>query len=336
MARDLGRTRLAIAAALLAAGMGAAATTALATAPADNGPIVFRRYLGPERTLGAIFTVAADGTGERRVTAPPGRLSDDFPDFASDSSFIAFQRCNATCRIFTVRPDATRLEQVGPGCTGRRLPPKCSDSSYPAVAPNRRRIAFVRAFGRIRNDQFDHVGIYVMATDGSHVRQVTLPRRRAAEDHDPQWSPDGRRIVFVRFNITARPANRQAIFTVRANGTDRRRVTPWALAAGDGPDWSPDGSRIIFRAPETDDFLNSDFFTIRPDGTGLRQITHAPAGTRIYSSSFSPDGTSITFGMTGVDDMADVFTMHADGTAVTPVTRSPQWDSAPDWGGVKR
>jgi Tol biopolymer transport system component len=333
MARQPGRTRIAMVGVL--ALLATAGTTALATAPADNGPIVFRRYLAPDRAKGTIFTVAPDGTGERQVTTPPGKLTDDFPDFASDSSFIAFQRCDSTCRIYTVRSDGTGLERVGPGCSGGRLPPKCSDNSYPAISPNLERIAFVHAFGRVRKDQIDHVGIYVMRADGTHVRRATLPRKRAAEDGDPQWSPDGRRIVFVRFNVTAKPRNSQAIFTVRADGTGLRRITPWKLKAGDGPDWSPDGTQILFRAPETEDFLSSNLFTIRPDGTGLRQVTHLASGAKLYSASFSPDGTSITFGTTGVDDMADVFTMHADGTGATPVTRSPQWDSAPDWGGVK-
>jgi uncharacterized membrane protein YdfJ with MMPL/SSD domain len=40
-----------------------------------------------------------------------------------------------TCRIFTVRADATGLRQVGPRCTEHRLPPNCSDSSYRAISP---------------------------------------------------------------------------------------------------------------------------------------------------------------------------------------------------------
>ena len=45
--------------------------TALATTTGQNGEIAFRRYLGPDRSKGAIFTIAPDGSGERQLTSPP-------------------------------------------------------------------------------------------------------------------------------------------------------------------------------------------------------------------------------------------------------------------------
>jgi TolB protein len=312
--------------------MVAAVPAAVATAPSGNGSIAFRRYLGPDRTKGAIFV--ATPAGERQLTRPPRGKSDDYPDFASDGSFVAFQRCGIFCRVYTARADGRGLRNLWPGCRTGQEPPQCSEAMYPAISPDRTRVAFVHPFGRIRNEQNDHVGIYVMGADGSHVRRVTLPPKRAAEDGEPQWSPDGSQIVLVRKNVTARPAGGQAIFIVNADGTGLHRVTPWRLRAGDGPDWSPDGSQLLFRSPQTEDFLHSNFFTIRPDGTGLRQITHAGPKTKLYSASFSPDGQSITFGMNGVDGNADVFTMHADGTGIAPLTRTRRWDSAPDWGGT--
>jgi Tol biopolymer transport system component len=279
-----------------------------------------------------IFTIAPHGTRERQLTKLAAAFSDDYPGFAVDGSLIAFQQCDAVpphaCRIFTMRPDGSGLRRVG-GCRPGESPPRCANISYPANAANDRRIAFVRAFGRFHDDGYDHQGIYTMSTDGSSVRRVTLPHAGSARDDEPQWSPDSRSIVFVRGNVTAKPAGGQAaIFVVHADGSGLRGITPWNLRAGDGPNWSPDGTRILFRS---DDFTNSDLFTVGPDGSGLKQITHLEPTTRLYSSGFSPDGTSITFGMQGTDDEADVFTMRLDGTELTPVTRTPLGDSAPDW-----
>jgi Tol biopolymer transport system component len=310
------------------------AASAVATPPGQNGDIAFRRFLGPDRTHGAIFTIAPDGSRERQLSRPAATASDDFPDFAGDGRFIAFHRCaeGAPCRLMTVRPDGSGLRRVVRGCGNRVSPGRCADAAYVAVAPNGRRIAFVRAWGRVRDEQIDHEAIYTIRTEGSGLRRVTRPRSRAAIDAEPQWSPDGRQILFMRVNLTARPPGRRALFIVGADGRGLRRVTPWAMDAGDGADWSPDGTRILFRSPESEDFLDSNLFTIRPDGTDLRQITHIAPTTRLYSASFSPDGTAITLGLMGVAEAADVFTMRLDGTALMPVTRTPLPDSAPDWG----
>jgi TolB protein len=64
--------------------------SAVATPPGQNGDIAFRRYLGPGETKGTIFMAARDGTGERQLTKPPARASDDYPDVAADGSFVAF------------------------------------------------------------------------------------------------------------------------------------------------------------------------------------------------------------------------------------------------------
>ena len=308
--------------------------SALATAPGVNGRIAFRRYLGPDRTQGAIFVANPDGTDERQLTRPPRNGGDDYPDVSPDGSFVAFERCVSACGLYIVNTDGSGLHRVDKdGCKPGKQPPACADASYVAISPDGKQLAFNRGFGQVRNDQIDHAGIYRMRIDGSGLKRVSLPKKRTAEDGEPQWSPDGRQIVFVRHNVTARPRGQQAVMVVNADGTGLRRVTPYKLKAGDGPDWSPDGTQILFRSPENENFLNDDIWTIHPDGTGLRRVTHvAGTKTKVYSASFSPDGSSITLGLTGVGGQADVWRIGVDGTGLTPVTRTPRWDSAPDWG----
>ncbi len=305
---------------------------ALATPPGDNGRIVFRRYLGPDRTKGTIFTIKPDGSGERQLAKLPAGASDDHPDWAADGSKIVFDRCQESCRVFVVSSAGGTPKPVTGSLPKGSCPAKCLNDSYPAFSPDGKRVAFVHEFGKVRNDLIDYVGVYTSNLDGSQPRKVTLPGLRTAADGQPQWSPDGRRIVFVRENITAKPRGRRAIFVVNANGTGLRRLTPWKLDAGDGPDWSPDGSRILFRSPDSDQFVGSKIYEINADGSGLRQLSRFPASTALYSSSYAPDGTSIVFGRSGVAGQADVFVMRTDGTGATAVTRTPSWDSSPDWG----
>ena len=304
------------------------AETASATAPGRNGPIVFRRYLGPDRTMGALYTIAPLGFGERQLTAPPAGSSDDFPDWAADGSRVAFQRCTDFCQVMTVRPGSQPVA-ITPGCPPGSAPPACTDDFHPAFSPDVKRIAFTRASGKLDENGIDHEQIFIMRADGSHARRVTDPPSREAADLEVQWSPDGRRLVFTRFLYAT---EQDAVFTVRPDGTGLRQLTPYSLDAGDGPDWSPDGSRILFRINESQGFLNSNLATIRPDGSGLRILTHFPPTRMVLSSSYSPDGRFITVALGGVNDQPDVFVMRADGTRLRPVTRTPSWDSAPDWG----
>jgi Tol biopolymer transport system component len=52
----------------------------------------------------------------------------------------------------------------------------------------------------------------------------------------------------------------------------------------------------------------------------------------VLSSSYSPDGKRIAYGARINEGPADVYIMRSDGTGSRPVTRTPAWDSAPDWG----
>jgi len=125
---------------------------------------------------------------------------------------------------------------------------------------------------------------------------------------------------------------------VGVDGAGLRRVTPWALMAGDRPDWSPDGTRILFRTGSNrEGGFGANLYTVRPDGKGLQQVTHNKPSHRVLAGSYSPDGTSIVFSTTdGATDptlgLPDIFVIRADGTGMRPVTRSQSWDASPDWG----
>lgn len=170
-------------------------------------------------------------------------------------------------------------------------------------------------------------------SDSAHAG-VTRPLAGGwrAELRGPQFSPDGRRLVFERSNSwLARPRGGSALFVVNIDGTGLRQITPWRLGAGDGADWSPDGRRVVFRAPRFE-FAGSDLYTIGADGQGLRRLTRFAPSMEVLSSSYSPDGRSVVFSRTGHGGLPDLFTIRADGTGLRQLTRTTTWDSAPDWG----
>jgi TolB protein len=153
-------------------------------------------------------------------------------------------------------------------------------------------------------------------------------------------SPDGRLIVFERHNSPlARPRLGRALFVMNADGSDVHRVTPWKLDGGDGPDWDPDGSRIPFHSKvDVDNAERSQFYTVRPDGTGLTRLTHFPfEHRRLFSATFSPDGRQIVFARASdAEGHRAIWVMDADGSSQHVVFDADRFDSAPDWGSLTK
>jgi Tol biopolymer transport system component len=139
-----------------------------------------------------------------------------------------------------------------------------------------------------------------------------------------QWSPDNARIACEGFGLTDPSLN--GIYTVRSSdGGDLQRVT--SNPGGDDcpSDYSPSGNRIVFtRANETTFAL----YTVRPDGTGLRQISPAGLNFNFCNGSWSPQGNEILVSahQPDFDYHSSIWVIHSDGTGLRRIP-------VPDCGG---
>ena len=74
---------------------------------------------------------------------------------------------------------------------------------------------------------------------------------------------------------------------------------------------------------------------MRPDGTGLTNVTRQNVDGFHLSSSFSPDGRLLVSARTpgaGVLRAADIVVMRPDGSGIRTITKTGLWESSVDWG----
>ena len=322
---------------------------------ATNGQIVFRRYFDPDQTKSALFTMNPDGSHVSQITHPPEGWRDDFPVWSPDGTKVAFQRQRSDesiSRIMVVNADTGDMREVthcGPdqGWTKEHPAPpgQCVSDFHPAFSPDGDWLAFTRILGP-DTDAGRIVGVWIVRPEGSDPHQLTnvkpkLPQ--AFSDWGPQFSPDGKTLVFERLHEAD---ERNAVFVQPIDSTgspeDAHQITPWNLHCQDHPEFSPDAKLVLFRCLPKGKEGPSNVYWAHPDGTSLHQLTHAPADKQYLGPSFSPSFSEgqgwITVGRTsgyGDEGNADVFRLLIkDGEVVRELnlTKSAIWDSNPNWG----
>ncbi|OGW38681.1 MAG: Tol-Pal system beta propeller repeat protein TolB [Nitrospirae bacterium RBG_13_39_12] len=136
-------------------------------------------------------------------------------------------------------------------------------------------------------------------------------------DVSPAVSPDGNYIAFV----SDRGGSPQ-IYIMRADGSDVRRIT-FEGSYNTSPSWSPTGDRIVFTGRRG----KNQIFTVRPDRTGLTQLTTLGNNE---DPSFSPDGRYITFS-SDRNGGKGIYIMRANGESQKRITPKNLRASGPRW-----
>ena len=111
---------------------------------------------------------------------------------------------------------------------------------------------------------------------------------------NPQLSPDGTRVAFVRVAVDDKQENYEtSIWSVRVNGGEPHRLT--AEKHDTSPQWSPNGKFLAFlRTTEKDGKPQPPQIFILPmDGGEAWQLTRLPKGAS--GPAWSPDGRTLAF-----------------------------------------
>jgi dipeptidyl aminopeptidase/acylaminoacyl peptidase len=136
--------------------------------------------------------------------------------------------------------------------------------------------------------------LLAMASPASAARPMTIGDLiGAVRVADPQISPDGTVVAFVRTTTDAATGKRNAgIWTVASDGTG----TPKPLIDGDKtentPRWAPDGKHLAFISNR--DSGEMQVYVADADGQNIRPVSKLGAGVQ-PPLVFSPDGTMVAF-----------------------------------------
>jgi Tol biopolymer transport system component len=285
-----------------------------------SGRIAFDR--SPDTSTYEIYKMSANGTGVTRLTK---NRADDFdPAWSPDGKKIAFESQRAgNWEIYVMNADGTAIT---------RLTKNTAKDFRPAWSPDGKKIAFMSTRGSRYNNGY---AIYVMSVSGSGVTRLTSLAQCSlfvviCGNTSPAWSPDNKKIVFVHITGYSSSGSTSAVLEiVNADGSSVITIPNTGPNVG-VPAWSRTG-KIAFVAGN-----GEGIFVIKPDGSGLTQLT--PPGLDDSHPSWSPDGTKIAFssGRLAVTDPhagIQIYVMNANGSSVTRVSRNAALqDFDPAWG----
>ncbi len=305
------------------------------------------RYLAvADKTAAAdplsIFLLTVETGARQHLTFPPaGSFGDLCPAFSPDSKSLAFARSPAvgTKDIYVVpsaggeprrltfdnkntvglswTPDGReivfssgrgggfhlwRVPLAGGAPT--RVEVYAQNLMQPTVSRQGNRLAWTQ--------RFNDTNIWRVEVPSPPGRSTTPVKLIASsiDDGNPQYSPDGQRIVFA----SERSGNSEIWVCDREGGNPIQLTNLGALTTGT-PRWSPDARQIAFDAMLEG---NRDIYVISADGGNPARITTEAAED--MCPSWARDGRWIYFGSTR-SGRSQIWKMPATGGAAVQVTR---------------
>jgi Tol biopolymer transport system component len=277
--------------------------------------------------------IAGSAGGRPHRLTHCNRCVDARPAWSPNGRLLLFQRAIQSAprgdSLYTVRPDGSRLTKIK------------SNAADPAWSPDGHEIAYDKiTLPRRKHGAlfWDQGGIEVVEANGSHPRLLTPERWRRSEPLDgpgrwaqgpslsyPNWSPDGRKLLFLQTVRRAVPHGgyrektwnggprektwdggyREEIWTMNADGSDKKRLyqSVWGQVQYAPPIWSPDGQMIAFATVGPPKIVRISKKNLRH----LRSFEVMRVGTKVIP-------------IKAINPYSGIFVMNADGTDLKRVS----------------
>ncbi len=172
------------------------------------------------------------------------------------------------------------------------------------------------------------VALWISNLDGSNRHQITRKGMRCDQtscpdgwqDNRARWSPDGKSLVFAR-DVYTTPEHHEIVMA-SIDGGNIKVLTPRTMDVDD-PTWSRDGALVLFQSPPDPGSSPQHLYTVKPDGTGLTQLTPDLSADEngvsgVFHPWWSPDAAWIVFshypGASGT--RASLYVIKADGSGM--------------------
>jgi Tol biopolymer transport system component len=296
-----------------------------------------------------VYLVNPDMTNARRLTN--NSTFDGFPTLSPDGKKIVFDSTRLTADsgtlnlddLFLMEPDGSQQTLLTRGSSAT-WSPDGKDIAFHASASYYASDGQVSGYP-IRTDPGSATSdsdIFVANVDDllAGIAQPTnITNSPAMIDDDPDWSPDGQKIVFTSHPVIDDPrfSNQTELYLMNRDGTGLQRLT----FNGDeerAPSWSPDGSRIVYSSRVGGGTNPFRIFVMNADGSDVHQLTNEGDAVSDLTASWSPDGQKILYHRRGAVTPAfpapgqQLFMMNADGSDQTQLTFPPGTNNLAHWG----
>jgi len=245
----------------------------------------------------AIYSINNDGSGLTKLTRD---MVDIFnPQWSPDGTKILFE---GNPNIYIMNADGSDLINLT----------RKAEGMHPDWSPDGKQIVF----NSLRSGNNE---IYTINTDGTGIKRLT---NTPLDDLEPQWSPYGSWIAYYTTKNLNTGGWYYEICVINSDGTELKE-----LIVGVSPHWSPDGTYIAFSG-----YVDSedDIFMIKPDGTGLKNLSNNNADE--FDFSWSPDSKLIAF-VTNRDYNAEIYLLcvECEDNQQINITKSEASEQKPSW-----
>jgi TolB protein len=288
---------------------------------------------------GEIYLMNGDGTDVRRLTN--NEVSDIFPKLAPDGTTIIFESNRRRVEgepfnvsdLFLMKTDGTDQTWLGRGSSATFSPDGTAIAFHASASGKGVPATPYPGSATVDSDIFI-VGVRDWMEKRATPRNIT--NNVAAIDDDPDWSPDGRTIIFTSHSTSDNYTNAVSaeIYAISADGTSKPKALTSNKEEERAPAWSSDGKRIAFmcRRNGRPDF---DICVMNADGSGEVKLTDSPLGD--LGASWSPDGTKILFHRPKGKGLGmwDLWVVNADGSGESQLTKAPGYTGFASWGEMR-